>query len=64
VTAVVNLAHNLGLTVIAEGIETQGQRDEAGAAGCDFTQGFFHARPMGASAVDDMIGAGLDSTTV
>jgi diguanylate cyclase (GGDEF)-like protein len=61
VGAVVNLAHNLGLAVVAGGIETQNQRDEAAEVGCDFTQGFFHSRPMGSSAVDELIGAGLGS---
>lgn len=61
VAAVVNLAHSLGLTVVAAGIETQDQFDEVIEAGCDFTQGFFHAQPMCSSAVDDLIGAGLGS---
>jgi diguanylate cyclase (GGDEF)-like protein len=61
VGAVVNLAHNLGLAVVAGGIETQNQLDEVIEAGCDFTQGFFHARPMGCSAIEELIGAGLGS---
>ncbi len=35
-----------GLCVVAEGVETQGQRDILLAAGCDEFQGFFFARPM------------------
>ncbi len=61
VAAVVNLAHNLGLAVVAAGIETQGQFDQVIDAGCDFTQGFLHARPMRSSAIDELIGAGLGS---
>jgi diguanylate cyclase (GGDEF)-like protein len=46
VAAVTNLAHVLGLTVIAEGVETQDQRDEVSAMGCEYAQGYFYARPM------------------
>nr|WP_255662560.1 bifunctional diguanylate cyclase/phosphodiesterase [Acidovorax sp. D4N7] len=51
VGAVVGLAHALGLSVVAEGVETQGQRDILLAAGCDEFQGFFFARPMPASVL-------------
>jgi diguanylate cyclase (GGDEF)-like protein len=57
VAAVTNLAHVLGLTVIAEGVETQDQRDEVSAMGCEYAQGYFYARPMPASAVDDLLNA-------
>ena len=57
VDAVTKLAHVLGLSVVAEGVETQGQSDEVSAIGCQFSQGFFHARPMSAYA----IGARLDA---
>ena len=46
VAAVVSLAHALGLRVVAEGVETGGQRDILLAMGCDELQGFFYARPM------------------
>ena len=39
-------AHALGLRVVAEGVETEGQRDILLALGCDELQGFFFARPM------------------
>lgn len=44
--AVTQLAHLLGLSVTAEGVETLRQRDEVAAAGCESSQGFFYARPM------------------
>ncbi|MCC6474375.1 MAG: EAL domain-containing protein [Burkholderiales bacterium] len=44
--AIINLAHTLGMRVIAEGIETQGQIDFLSGHGCDEMQGFFFARPM------------------
>ena len=46
VHAVVNLAHALGLRVVAEGVETEGQRDILLDMQCDELQGFFYAKPM------------------
>ncbi len=44
-TAIIVMAHELGLKVIAEGIETQQQHDLLAAAGCDYGQGYFYSRP-------------------
>ena len=44
--AIIVMAHELGMQVIAEGVETAQQRDLLAAAGCDFGQGFLFARPM------------------
>lgn len=49
VQAVVSLAHALGLTVVAEGVETEGQRDILAGLDCDELQGYFYARPMPAA---------------
>lgn len=43
---VVTLGHSLGLNVIAEGVETEQQRDSLLEMGCDAFQGFFFGRPM------------------
>ncbi|CAN5360834.1 bifunctional diguanylate cyclase/phosphodiesterase [soil metagenome] len=51
VDAVVRLSHALGLSVVAEGVETEGQRDILLGLECDELQGFFFARPMSASAL-------------
>ena len=48
--AIIVMAHALGMQVIAEGVETASQRDLLAAAGCDYAQGYFYARPL--SAVD------------
>jgi len=45
VHAIVVMCHSLGLTVIAEGVETQAQREYLAACGCDALQGFLLARP-------------------
>ncbi|HEV7301499.1 MAG TPA: GGDEF domain-containing protein [Tepidisphaeraceae bacterium] len=44
--AVMNLAHDLGMTVVAEGIECPEQVSFLQAVGCDFGQGFLFAKPM------------------
>ena len=49
VDAVIRLAHALGLRVVAEGVETEGQRDILLQMNCDELQGFFFARPMSAT---------------
>jgi len=51
VDAVVRLAHALGLDVVAEGVESAGQRDILLKLGCDELQGFFFAQPMPADAM-------------
>jgi len=45
VAAVVDLAHNLGLSVVAEGVETAEQSRQLPLLGCDLAQGFYYARP-------------------
>jgi diguanylate cyclase (GGDEF)-like protein len=56
IAAVTNLSHALGLTVTAEGVETQRQRDEVNAIGCDWSQGYFYARPMAAATFGEHLG--------
>lgn len=46
VRTIINMAHNLGLYVIAEGIETKAQRDVLIELGCDYGQGFYFAEPL------------------
>jgi diguanylate cyclase (GGDEF)-like protein len=49
--AIVQMAHTLGLRVVAEGVETDAQRDHLMAMGCDELQGFLFAKPMSAQAL-------------
>lgn len=51
VEAVLSVARSLGLRVVAEGVETEGQRDILVRMGCDELQGYLFARPMSALAL-------------
>jgi Amt family ammonium transporter len=46
VRTIVTLAHNLGLEVVAEGVETAEQLARLRALGCEWGQGYFFARPL------------------
>ncbi|MBC7918947.1 MAG: PAS domain S-box protein, partial [Rhodoferax sp.] len=48
---IVALGHSLGLTVIAEGVETEGQRDFLAEMGCDAFQGYYFGRPAAADTL-------------
>ncbi len=48
--ALVGMAHNLGMKVVAKGVETDGQLGQLLAAGCDEAQGFHLGQPMSAGA--------------
>ncbi|WP_229722960.1 putative bifunctional diguanylate cyclase/phosphodiesterase [Xylophilus rhododendri] len=51
VEAVIQLAHALSLRVVAEGVETEGQRDILLGMDCDELQGYYFARPMTADTL-------------
>lgn len=53
--AMIVMAHKLGIKVIAEGVETAGQRDLLILAGRDLAQGYLFARPLTAEAFEDLI---------
>src|SRR5450830_522559 len=55
VQAVINLGHHLGLSVIAEGVETANQRELLRAWGCDEIQGYFYGRPLSADKATQFI---------
>jgi diguanylate cyclase (GGDEF)-like protein len=51
VRSTIDLAHNLGLTVVAEGVEDEATLDRLRALGCDRVQGFLMARPLAVADV-------------
>ena len=52
--ATIVMAHELGMKVVAEGIETTEQRDLLIQAGCDFGQGYLFARPLAAADFESL----------
>jgi EAL domain-containing protein (putative c-di-GMP-specific phosphodiesterase class I) len=46
VEAVISLAHNLGIKIVAEGVERQDQSDLLQSLGCDIVQGYFYSKPQ------------------
>lgn len=55
--ATIGLAHNLGLTVVAEGVETEAQLEYLRSRGCDLVQGYLFSRPIPADEAEAYIRA-------
>jgi EAL domain-containing protein (putative c-di-GMP-specific phosphodiesterase class I) len=55
VAALVSLADTLGLTTIAEGVETELQRESLLVLGCTRAQGYFFGRPVGAAEAEQYL---------
>lgn len=53
--AITELSHVLGLVVVAEGVETQGQRNEVITLGCDLAQGFYYAPAISAYQISEVL---------
>jgi len=51
--AIIVMAHKLGIRVIAEGVETELQRQLLTAIECDYCQGYLFDRPLPAQAFSD-----------
>jgi EAL domain-containing protein (putative c-di-GMP-specific phosphodiesterase class I) len=51
VRSTIDLAHNIGLAVVAEGVEDEATLERLRALGCDLVQGYFLSRPMAADLV-------------
>ncbi len=54
-SAIIAMARRLGIGVVAEGVETQGQYEFLRTEGCEFIQGYYFHRPMRASDVAEVL---------
>ncbi len=61
VEAVIGLAHTLGMTVSAEGVETTRQLDELRRLSCDTACGFLLSRPVGATEISALLRSGSEA---
>ncbi|MFC7218454.1 putative bifunctional diguanylate cyclase/phosphodiesterase [Streptomyces polyrhachis] len=59
VEALVHLAHQLGLSVTAEGVESKDQAQRLRAIGCDTAQGWFYSRAVPAERITELLGASV-----
>ena len=66
VSAAMVLADNLGFDTVAEGIETEGQREVLASLGCSLAQGYLFSRAVPAEEIDELVRAGapLTATTI
>ena len=55
IRTVVGMAHEMGKTVVAEGVETEEQFAFLASIGCDLSQGYLHARPMPLADIIDYV---------
>jgi diguanylate cyclase (GGDEF)-like protein/PAS domain S-box-containing protein len=64
VRALITMAHGLGLSVVAEGIETTGQRDLLSAMGCNTGQGWLFAKALPCDEVAVLLQSQIDGRLV
>lgn len=52
---IINMAHRLHLEVVAEGVETEEQKERLKSMNCDFAQGYFYAKPIPAADYEKLL---------
>lgn len=57
VQAIIKMAHNLGMTALAEGVETTEQEDALRTHGCDMVQGYLISKPLPATELEAWLSA-------
>lgn len=58
VEAIIKMSHILGVTVVAEGVETKAQLKSLKSMGCDIVQGYYYSKPL---SLDDFLELAPDS---
>jgi EAL domain-containing protein (putative c-di-GMP-specific phosphodiesterase class I)/CRP-like cAMP-binding protein len=61
VKSLVDLSHNLGMSVVAEGVETEFEEQMLRDYRCEFAQGFYYARPMPVEAFKSFFQASMEA---
>jgi diguanylate cyclase (GGDEF)-like protein len=62
--AIIGLAHALGMSVVAEGVDTARHHDELTQLGADFCQGFYFAKPMLSTLLDPLLRTQADGSRI
>ena len=55
VRTIINMAHNLGMQVVAEGVESEEQFARLRALGCEYAQGYLFSKPVPAAVAEDFL---------
>lgn len=55
IEAIIALGHSLSMQIVAEGVETESQRDFLRDKGCDIAQGFWYSKPLSAEQMKDVL---------
>lgn len=64
IKATLNMARELGIEVVAEGVQNKGQRDFLVSAGCTVGQGFYFSTAVQAECVSELLRRGLDGGAI
>ena len=61
--AIIVMAHELGISVVAEGVESEQQRALLASAGCDYAQGYLFSKPIDAISFEEWIAQNTGNAT-
>jgi diguanylate cyclase (GGDEF)-like protein len=64
VRSTINLGHDLGLKVVAEGVEDEATLHRLAGLGCDFAQGYHFSKPLAPEAFNEWIGVSADTPVI
>ena len=64
VRTIINLAQNLNLDVVAEGVETVAQRDLLYDMGCSHAQGYLYSQPVAGPEIEGLLASNQKSPSI